>query len=265
LERPAFQATEERLPAPEPGPPAARWNAQRSTRCLRGKSTLRLARLPAALIAPSLAIAAACAPVAPTAASPSLPAIPAGWEQQPIDSSAVELSLPPDWLAFDEDQLADPETRANLEDRFPGAEALFAAVAAQGSRVRLVFVGVDPAPRGGSVLPPTVAVVAVEPRVPSIGLGLGADLVLDGLDRALAIETTPDTESIETPVGSAVRFSLQHRIAEPGVAGIPATLDGALVTADDASFLMLRNVDASVDEPLAPSLEDVLRTLRDRP
>jgi hypothetical protein len=208
---------------------------------------------------------AGCAQAPATAEPPSFVPPPPDWVEHAVGPSAVSLHLPPGWMTFDEGELSDREVRAKLEDRFPGARGLFRAVEAQGSRVELAFLGIDPSSRGGPDMPATVAVVAVEPRVPAIGLDLGADLVLDGLGHALEIETDVERERVGTPVGDAVRFSFEHRIADDAGAGIRASLDGALVTTDGSSFLVLRNVDAGVDDPLVPSLEEVVGTLGEQP
>ncbi len=202
----------------------------------------------------------------PSAPPATVAPIPDGWAEQPVGPSSIALHLPPDWMTFGPDEIDDPTTRQKVEDRFPGAEGLFDAVASQGERVELQFLGVDPSNRGGPAIPAAITVVAVEPRVPAVGLDLGAGLVLDGLDEALDIETQPTRDRITTPVGPGVRFSFEHRVTDDGGGpGFRALLEGALVTSDEASFLVLRNADARVDDPLTPSLEEVLATLRDLP
>ena len=169
-------------------------------------------------------------------------------------------------MAFGPDAIDEPETRIAVAEQFPGAEGLFEAVEAQGSRVELEFLGIDPSSPAQAAIPAAVTVVAVEPRVPSIGLDVGAGLVLDGLDATLDIETDPDTRRTTTPVGPAVRFQFEHRVADTGGGpGFPALLEGALVTADESSFLVLRNTDARTADPDAPSLDELLGTLRDLP
>jgi len=212
-----------------------------------------------------VAVAVACAPSASSMSTPGVSA-PGDWREHAIEPSGVALSLPAEWLVFDAAALADPAVRAKLESEFSGARALFSAIAAQGTRVRLVFLGVDPAGRRSSTLPSTFAVVAVEPRIPELGLGFGADLVLGGLNVALEVETPVERERIDTPVGRGVRFAFDHRIVDPaGGRGLRASLDGALVTADRASFLVFRNVDAADADASAPSLEAVVSTIRDLP
>ena len=206
----------------------------------------------------------ACAPSPPSAPPSPTPAAQAGWQEHEIPTSMVALSLPPDWLAFGEDRLGDPDVRADLERQFAGARGLFSAIEAQGSRVRVVFVGVDPAARGRPELTPTVAVVAVEPRIPTIGLGLAADLVLDALDAALDIETDVEraTEP-DPPVGDAIRFAFEHRVADgDGGPGLRAALTDALVTTDASSFLIVHNAYAADAPPGGPTLDDVLTTIR---
>jgi hypothetical protein len=179
-----------------------------------------------------------------------------------IPASGVALALPPDWLALDATDLADPDVRAGLERDFAGARGLLAAIDAQGSRVKVEFVGVDGSARGRQSLAPAVAVVAVEPRIPPIGLALGAGLVLSGLEHALALETPIERGRIDVPVGDAIGFSFEHRIADTeGGPGVRAALDGALVTTEQKSFVIVRNVDAAGASD-APSLKQVLATLR---
>jgi hypothetical protein len=206
----------------------------------------------------------ACGVSAPSA-SP-VPSVPEGWRTHDVPASDVSINVPAEWLALGDDELDDPASRAKLEDRFPGARGLFAAIEGQGDRVDLQFLSIDPAGRGSPGIPATVTVVGVEPRVPSIGLEIGTGLVLDGLDATLEMETEPRTSRITTPVGDAMRFSFDHRVVDdPADAGVRARLDGALVTTETSSFLVLRNVDSQVDDPLLPSLETVLGTLRALP
>jgi hypothetical protein len=206
-------------------------------------------------------LVAACVPSPPASVAPTPIAAP-GWIEHEIPASHVALSLPPEWLALDADDLLDPEIRGGLERDFVGARGLLAAVAAQGSRVRLAFIGVDPSSRGLDELSATVAIVAVEPRIPAIGLSVGAGFVLSALEDALTLETPIERKRIDLPVGDAVRFSFEHRVLDPGGGpGVRAALTGALVTTDQASFLVLRNIDTRAGSG-APSLAAVLATLR---
>jgi hypothetical protein len=176
----------------------------------------------------------------------------------------VAVYVPPDWEAYDDEELDRPATRADLEARYPGARGLFEAIAAQGDRVDLQLLTVDPSGRGSPSIPATVSVVEVEPRIPRIGLELGADLVLDGLDEALDIQSEPETERIETPVGDAIRFTFDHLVTDEATGeAFVSEVEGALVTSDEASFLVLRTTDAGVDDGTVPSLDDVLGTLRE--
>ncbi|MBA2314418.1 MAG: hypothetical protein H0V87_03440 [Chloroflexi bacterium] len=223
---------------------------------------MRLAtmRLAAAL---ACALLVGCRAASPPTPTPEPPVQPAEWQEHDVPAARVALSLPPDWLALDEADLFDPDTRAELERDYAGARGLFSAIGSQGSRVRLVFLGVDPAARGTGALASTVAIVAVEPRIPPIGLGLGADFVLDALDAALSVETAIERRRAELEVGRAIVFGFDHRILDEGDGpGIRARLDGALVTTDASSFLVLRNVDASGPASPAPSLDEVLGSLR---
>jgi hypothetical protein len=222
----------------------------------------RRSRVVILLIVACAAVLAGCAqaPVPPPP-SPS-PTLDTRLVEHDVPASGVALSLPPEWLALDEMGLTDPDVRAGLERDFKGASGLLAAIDAQGSRVKVQFVGVDASARGRDVLAPTVAVVGVEPRIPAIGLDLGAGLVLSGLEQTLALETPIERGRMDVAVGDAVRFRFEHRIVDAGGGpGVRAALDGALVTTDDASFVVVRNVDAAGGSD-APSLEDVLATLR---
>ena len=210
----------------------------------------------------ALSVVGGCAATAPPVSAPVTPTPPTGWEEHEVPAVDIALSLPPGWLALDEADLADPGTREELERDFTGATGLFEAIGSQGSRVRLVFLGVDPAGRGSDTLATAVAVVAVEPRVPVIGLGLGADFVLDALDMALAIETPIKRGRVAVPVGSAIGFGFDHRIPDRDGPGLRARLEGALVTTDTASFLVLRNVAAAGAASATPSLDQVLASLR---
>jgi hypothetical protein len=174
------------------------------------------------------------------------------------------VHVPPDWEAYDDDELDSTATRADLEARYPGARGLFRAIEAQGDRVDLQLLTVDPSGEGTPAIPATVSVVEVEPRIPSVGLAIGADLVLDGLDEALDIQSEPETERIETPVGDAVRFTFDHLVTDETTGeAFVSEVEGALVTSDEASFLVLRMTDATVDDAGVPSLDEVLGTLRE--
>jgi hypothetical protein len=215
-------------------------------------------------------VLAACAAPGVPSASPTptptvAPTVGAGWVDHVVPEAGIVVALPVGWRAIDGAELDDPATRTSLEADYAGAPGLFRAVAAQGSRVRIAFLGVDPSTRGRPELAPVVAIVAVEPAVPSIGLGLAADFVLDALDRALAIESEIERSSEDLAVGDAVRFSFEHRVVDDdGGGGRRAALDGALVTTGSTSFLVLRNVDAAQPAD-APPLHAILAGIRSRP
>jgi hypothetical protein len=215
-----------------------------------------------------------CVPPRPTpsvAAPPSVepsptPAAPAGWVEHPIEAAGVSLALPEGWLALDEADLADPDERASLEADFAGAEALFGRLDAQGRRARLVFLGVDARARGTGRFAPTVTVISVEPALPPLLLGIGADFAVDALERAFAIETEVVRSDLETPVGEGIRIEFGHRVVgRGGGPGVLAEHDGALVTTGSASFLVSRNVDPETAPGDLPALDEVLATLRPLP
>ena len=222
------------------------------------------------------AIIGGCVPPRPTptpapeatpsaAASPSS-AAPAGWTDHAIEAAGVSLELPDGWLALDEAALADPDERRRLEEDFAGAEALFGRLDAQGRQARLVFLGVDARARGTGRFAPTVTVIAVEPALPPLLLGLGADFTVNALERAFAIETDVTRADLATPVGEGIRIGFSHRVV--GAAGGPGVLadhDGALVTTGETSFLVSRNVDPETAPDDGPTLQEVLATLRRLP
>jgi hypothetical protein len=215
-----------------------------------------------------------CVPPRPTPspeASPSAvalpsPAAPAGWTDHPIEAAGVSLALPDGWLALDEAALADPDERRRLEADFAGAEALFGRLDAQGRQARLVFLGVDARARGTGRFASTVTVVAVEPALPPLLLGIGADFTMNALERAFAIETDVTRTDVATPVGEGIRIAFAHRVV--GAAGGPGVLaehDGTLVTTGEASFLVSRNVDPETAPADSPTLDEFLATLRRLP
>jgi hypothetical protein len=237
---------------------------------LRGRSYHALATLALAV----LVSAGACVPPRPTASPDPSPAVdapatrgaPAGWIEHEITASGVLLALPEGWLVLKEADLSDPDRRARLESEFEGASALFGQLDAQGRRARLVFLGVDARARGTGRFAPNVTVIAVEPAVPSLLLGIGADLTIDALERAFTIETEVVQDDVETPVGDGIRISFTHRVGGAQARrGIEVEHDGALVTTGRATFLLSRNVEPASAPADTPALADILATLRPNP
>jgi hypothetical protein len=205
-------------------------------------------------------------PSAPATPSPSAAIAPAGWTEVGLDGSDVRIALPDGWLVLDEADLADAGQRAQLETTFAGAEELFDRLDAQGSRAPLVLLGVDQRELGAGRFPPVVTVVAVEPPLPALLLGVGADFAADAFGSTFELETDVTQGDIETPIGRGIRLQFSHRLVGPeGGPGFALEHDGSIVTTGDATFLVSRNVDPDTAPADTPTLEDVLATLRVEP
>jgi hypothetical protein len=197
---------------------------------------------------------------------PSPAAAPAGWTELALDASDLRLSLPDGWLVLDEVDLADADQRAELEASYAGAEELFDRLDAQGSRAPLVLLGVDPREPGTGRFPAVVTVVAVEPPLPELLIGVGADFAAEAFEGIFELETDVAQSDIETPIGDGVRLQFIHRlVGRDGGPGFALEHDGAIVTTGDATFLISRNVDPDTAPADTPTLEDVLATLRVEP
>ena len=178
----------------------------------------------------------------------------------------MRLSLPDRWLALDEDDLADPDERASLESMFAGAKQLFAQLDAQGSRAPLVLLGVDPRENGTGRFPVVVTVVAVEPSLPELLLGVGADFAAEAFERTFELETDVTQTDIATPLGNGIRLGFDHRLVGlEGGSGFRIEHDGAIVTTGDSTFLISRNVDPDTAPADTPTLDQILATLRVEP
>ena len=158
--------------------------------------------------------------------SPSAaPSAPAGWQERPIGDSAVQVALPDGWLAFDQSDLADPDVRRQLEADFAGAAALFAQLDAQGNRAPLVFLAVDPRERGTGRFPVVVTAVAVEPALPPLLLGMGADFATDAFESTFELETDVTAPTSRrrsaTASGCSSRIGWSDRRADK--ASLPST------------------------------------------
>ena len=189
-----------------------------------------------------------------------------GWAEVELPDSDVRLSLPDGWLVFNEEDMADPDERASLESTFAGAEQLFAQLDAQGSRAPLVLLGVDPRENGTGRFPVVVTVVAVEPSLPELLLGVGADFASEAFERTFELETDVTQTDIETPLGNGIRLGFDHRLVGPeGGSGFRLEHDGAIVTTGDSTFLISRNVDPDTAPADTPTLEEILATLRVEP
>lgn len=164
----------------------------------------------------------------------------------------------------DEDDLADQAVLTEIGRDFAGADALFGRLAAQGRSARIVLLAIDPAARGTGRFPPIVSVVAVEPALPRLLLGIGADFAVSALENAFAIETDVEQTDMETPLGEGVRIRFQHRVALSADAGPGARVehDGVLVTTGAVSYLVSRSVEIDGALAVTPTLETVTDTLR---
>jgi hypothetical protein len=111
-----------------------------------------------------------------------------------------------------------------------------------------------------------VTVVEVEPPLPELLLGVGADFAASAFERTFELETEVTQSDIETPLGDGIRLQFGHRLVGPeGGPGFGLEHDGAIVTTGDATFLISRNVDPDTTPADAPTLEDILATLRVEP
>ena len=174
----------------------------------------------------------------------------------------MQLALPEGWLAFDTADLADADVRRQLVADFAGAGALFAKLDAQGNRAPLVFLGVDPRERGTGRFPSVVTVVAVEPALPPILLGMGADFATDAFESTFELETDVTRSDVDTPLGDGIRLQFTHRLVGPeGGPGFAAEHDGAIVTTGEETFLVSRNVDPDTAPADTPTLDEILATL----
>jgi hypothetical protein len=210
-------------------------------------------------------VTAACVPARATATPAPSPTVagPAGWLEHELVGSDVTVALPEGWIVLGEDELADPARLGELAGDFAGAEALFGQLEAQGRRARIVLLGIDPRARGTGTFPPTVTVVAVEPALPPLLLGIGADFAVAALEGAFEIETDIDQADVETPLGRGIRIGFAHRVVGPdGGPGFRAEHDGAIVTTGSASFLVSLNTDPETAPADTPALDEVLATLR---
>ena len=167
---------------------------------------------------------------------------------------------------LDQEALADSDRRAELEAKFAGAEQLFDQLDAQGSRAPLVLLGVDPREAGTGRFPQVVTVVAVEPALPELLLGVGADFAADAFERTFELESDVTRSDIDTPIGDGIRLQFTHRlVGSDGGPGFALEHDGAIVTTGDATFLISRNVDPDTAPADTPPLEEFLTTLRVEP
>jgi hypothetical protein len=228
----------------------------------------RATRRPSRLVA-VLAVVLLVAGCVPARATPSpepspTPRAPAGWIEHELAGSGVFVALPEAWLVLDEEDLEEPGRLRELAEDFAGAEAVFGQLEAQGRRARIVLIGVDPRARGTGDFPPTVTVVAVEPALPPLLLGLGADFAVSALESTFEIETDVARADVETPLGGGIRITFAHRVVGPaGGRGFRAEHDGLIVTTGSDSFLVSLNTDPNTAPADTPTLDEFVATLRE--
>ncbi len=217
-----------------------------------------------------LATMAACVPPRPSLPPSATPdptvrataGAPAGWTENELDGG-VRVALPSDWIVLDEADLADPARRAEIERDFEGAATLFGQLAAQGRSARIVLLAIDPRARGTGRFPPIVSVVAVEPALPPLLLGIGADFATSALRGAFVIETDVTRSDMSTPLGRGIRLKFEHRVVtEPPGPGMLVEHDGVLVTTGSVSYLVSRSVERGGLVTDVPTLDAVVDTLR---
>ena len=147
-------------------------------------------------------------------------AAPSGTTLVDVPAAGARLPVPEGWEQADADALADPERRADLVARYPGADALLAAAAEMGDRAVPALVAFDPSVAGTDVpLAPNIAVLVAQPSVSGPLLDLVAGFIGGGFKDAFGAEETA-RERVDTPLGEAVR--LEYALAPR---------DGAALTA----------------------------------
>ncbi len=199
----------------------------------------------------------------PTLAPPA--AVPPGWTEHELDGG-VHVAIPFDWVVLDKDDLIDDVRLAPIIRDYAGADALFGQLAAQGRSARVVLLGIDPRARGTGRFPPIISVVAVEPALPRLLLGIGADFATSALQGAFVVGPDVDRSGMETPLGEGIRLEFEHRVVtEPPGPGMLIEHDGVLVTTGAVSYLVSRSVETAGPFTDAPTLEAVVDTLRVEP
>ncbi len=154
-------------------------------------------------------------PTVPLAtAGPTTPAAPpSGTVLVDVPAAGARLPVPEGWELADEAALDDPDRRADIVARYPGADALLAAAAEMGERAVPALVAFDPSTAGpGTGLATNIAVLVAQPPVSGPLLDLVAGFIGDGFKDAFGAEQTA-RERVDTPLGEAVRleYSLAPR------------------------------------------------------
>jgi hypothetical protein len=139
--------------------------------------------------------------------------VPTGSVLVDVPAAGARLPVPEGWEQADAEALEDPDRRADIVARYPGADALLAAAAEMGDRAVPAFVAFDPSTAGtGAGLATNIAVLVAQPSVSGPLLDLIAGFIGDGFKDAFGAEETA-RERVDTPLGEAVRleYSLPPR------------------------------------------------------
>jgi hypothetical protein len=150
-------------------------------------------------------------PTAPRASPTPAPAItpaaaPSGTTLVDVPEAGARLPVPGGWEVAGADALGDPDRRAGLIARYPGADALLAAAAEMGDRAVPALVAFDASVAGTAVpLAPNIAVLVAQPSVSGPLLDLVAGFIGGGFKDAFGAEET-SRERLATPLGDAVRL-----------------------------------------------------------
>jgi hypothetical protein len=157
------------------------------------------------LPSPSPSPTAPLATAAPTSAvTPAAP--PSGTVLVDVPAAGARLPVPEGWEQADAEALEDPDRRADIVARYPGADALLAAAAEMGDRAVPAFVAFDPSTAGtGAGLATNIAVLIAQPSVSGPLLDFVAGFIGDGFKDAFGAEETA-RERVDTPLGEAVRL-----------------------------------------------------------
>ncbi len=134
-----------------------------------------------------------------------------------VPAAGARLPVPEGWEQADAAALDDPDRRADIVARYPGADALLAAAAEMGDRAVPAFVAFDPSTAGTDAgLATNIAVLVAQPSVSGPLLDLVAGFIGGGFKDAFGAEET-SRERVDTPLGEAVR--LEYALApQDGVA-----------------------------------------------
>ncbi|MCJ7709211.1 MAG: hypothetical protein MUQ32_00110 [Chloroflexi bacterium] len=124
-----------------------------------------------------------------------------------VPAAGARLPVPEGWEQADAEALDDPDRRADIVARYPGADALLAAAAEMGDRAVPALVAFDASVAGTDVpLAANVAVLVAQPSVSGPLLDLVAGFIGGGFQDAFGAEETA-RERVDTPLGEAVRLT----------------------------------------------------------